>query len=322
MNKVERIHWVDWLKTIAIYIVILGHLPDALNIKWGIYLFHMPLFFMISGYLYKPRLLKEEINKIIFQLLLPYMFYGLGLIGLFCIMRGSFNNNLLEAFLLGDYLKVCEIHPAMCPIWFVLVLINIRIILLFLNKTNPLLLLIIFLSFSIIYIPLNMSLNIFMLRTTILSFPFFIIGHLIAVNNLIDKLQNINFKYTLLLCVLLIFLFYIGHRNGTVAMIFCSYGYNIVVFYSVAIFISLILMVLVRKICNKSVVLVKLISEGTFLIMSIHYMLLNTVMQIFPNNGIGMIATALLTLFICLLSICFCKKYFPFALGKSKLLIK
>lgn len=46
----ERKYWIDYLKAIAIYLVILGHLPDELHIKWGIYLFHMPLFFIISGY--------------------------------------------------------------------------------------------------------------------------------------------------------------------------------------------------------------------------------------------------------------------------------
>ena len=39
----ERKYWIDYLKVIAIYLVILGHLPDELHIKWGIYLFHMPL---------------------------------------------------------------------------------------------------------------------------------------------------------------------------------------------------------------------------------------------------------------------------------------
>ena len=61
----ERKYWIDYLKAIAIYLVILGHLPDELHIKWGIYLFHMPLFFIISGYLYKPRKVKDEIKKVI-----------------------------------------------------------------------------------------------------------------------------------------------------------------------------------------------------------------------------------------------------------------
>lgn len=60
----QRKYWIDYLKAVAIYLVILGHLPDELHIKWAIYLFHMPLFFIISGFLYKPRKAKDEIKKL------------------------------------------------------------------------------------------------------------------------------------------------------------------------------------------------------------------------------------------------------------------
>lgn len=67
--------WVDWLKAFLIFLVILGHLPDELHIKWFIYLFHMPAFFIISGYLYRPRAIKEEMRKIVSQLLFPYFYF-------------------------------------------------------------------------------------------------------------------------------------------------------------------------------------------------------------------------------------------------------
>lgn len=318
----ERKYWIDYLKAIAIYLVILGHLPDELHIKWGIYLFHMPLFFIISGYLYKPRKVKDEIKKVITQLFLPYMFYGLGLIGLYCFMRNTFNISLLEGFLIGDYLKVCEIHPAMCPIWFVLVLINIRIILLLLNKVNLLLLLSIsFIAGSIAVKLVNIQ-NILMFKTTLLCLPFFLFGHFISKNNLTNKLLKMRTEFISLLIIPLLIAFYAGHKNGNVAIIFCLYGYNIIIFYTVAITISFILMVITQKVCTKSIKLIELISEGTFLVMSVHYMMLNTVMKIFPENGWGIIMTALMTLALCTGAIWFCKKYFPFALGKINYLNK
>lgn len=223
----ERKCWIDYLKAIAIYLVILGHLPDELHIKWGIYLFHMPLFFIISGYLYKPRKVKDEIKKVITQLFLPYMFYGLGLIGLYCFMRNTFNISLLEGFLIGDYLKVCEIHPAMCPIWFVLVLINIRIILLLLNKVNLLLLLLIsFIACSIVVKLVDIQ-NILMFKTTLLCLPFFLFGQLISGNNLTNKLLEIKTEYIGLLAIPLLIAFYAGHKNGNIAIMSCIYGYNI-----------------------------------------------------------------------------------------------
>lgn len=53
----KREYWVDFLKGITIILVVLGHCDiPAVQIRpvalpTIIYLFHMPLFFMISGYL-------------------------------------------------------------------------------------------------------------------------------------------------------------------------------------------------------------------------------------------------------------------------------
>ena len=49
-----RQNWIDWSKSIGIYLVVLGHCSFFnKDIEGFIYTFHMPLFFMISGYLYK-----------------------------------------------------------------------------------------------------------------------------------------------------------------------------------------------------------------------------------------------------------------------------
>ena len=94
-------------------------------------------------------------------------------------------------------------------------------------------------------------------------------------------------EFISLLIIPLLIAFYAGHKNGNVAIIFCTYGYNIIIFYTVAITISFILMVITQKVCTKSIKLIELISEGTFLVMSVHYMMLNTVMKIFPEKWMG-----------------------------------
>ncbi|MGN0070084.1 MAG: acyltransferase family protein [Prevotella sp.] len=47
-----RIVWVDWAKAILIYLMVLGHCFPGKIINELIYAFHMPAFFVISGYLY------------------------------------------------------------------------------------------------------------------------------------------------------------------------------------------------------------------------------------------------------------------------------
>lgn len=63
----ERIEWIDWIKGVALVLVIIGHTfrtsmyDESMAysyIKSFIYAFHMPLFIAISGFLFKMGLKK------------------------------------------------------------------------------------------------------------------------------------------------------------------------------------------------------------------------------------------------------------------------
>lgn len=60
MIENRRIEWIDALRGFAIVLVLLGHIPGIPDwlFKW-IYAFHIPLFFVISGYLYNQEKWKE-----------------------------------------------------------------------------------------------------------------------------------------------------------------------------------------------------------------------------------------------------------------------
>lgn len=76
--SLARYNWVDWSKSIAIFLVIWGHMPMQSGIYTFIYSFHMPLFFLISGYLYKPQeTIKKELCKNFKTLIIPYFIYQL-----------------------------------------------------------------------------------------------------------------------------------------------------------------------------------------------------------------------------------------------------
>lgn len=59
----KRLKWIDVLKGIGMYLVILGHTHFAS--RGVIYAFHMPLFFLISGmfFSYKKISTKEFVIK-------------------------------------------------------------------------------------------------------------------------------------------------------------------------------------------------------------------------------------------------------------------
>ena len=63
--------WIDIVKGIGIILVVLGHIKGGYS-QSLIFLVHMPLFFFISGYLFKPQDKKKFFLKKTVSLLLPY----------------------------------------------------------------------------------------------------------------------------------------------------------------------------------------------------------------------------------------------------------
>lgn len=78
----KRIDYIDTAKGIAITLMVIGHSysEDNFLVHW-LYSFHMPFFFIISGYLYAAKYSKVsqisfDINKKVQTLILPYFVWG------------------------------------------------------------------------------------------------------------------------------------------------------------------------------------------------------------------------------------------------------
>lgn len=90
----------DILKAIGIILVVIGHSKSPFT--RFIYLFHMPLFFFISGYFYKEEYSKKPvilIQKRLKTLWVPFVFYSSILLvfhNLFCDMNIYSNNNFFK----------------------------------------------------------------------------------------------------------------------------------------------------------------------------------------------------------------------------------
>ena len=75
MNDIygKRETWIDFLRGTGIILVMLGHCWPPFSKQ--IYGFHMPLFFLLSGYLfshYEKLCFKDLIKKLAVRLLIPY----------------------------------------------------------------------------------------------------------------------------------------------------------------------------------------------------------------------------------------------------------
>ncbi len=81
-QKKERIVWIDQLRGIAFYFVILGHMNVPEMLKSWIYSFHMPIFFFITGFNYDiEKIAKTKplayLKKLGARLLVPYVWMQL-----------------------------------------------------------------------------------------------------------------------------------------------------------------------------------------------------------------------------------------------------
>lgn len=79
METKKRIEYIDAAKAIAIMLVIIGHchwlgaIPRLGNL---IYTFHMPLFFMVSGFFLKDLPIRDAFVKYAKAYLWPYLMIG------------------------------------------------------------------------------------------------------------------------------------------------------------------------------------------------------------------------------------------------------
>lgn len=81
MSAKKRIDYLDVAKGIAILSVVVGHTFSAYDpgsfLNKFIYSFHMPLFFILSGYFFKSQEFKPALNKKVKHLLMPYVIINL-----------------------------------------------------------------------------------------------------------------------------------------------------------------------------------------------------------------------------------------------------
>ena len=96
----QRIEWLDAMKGIAIILVILGHIYNSMNLflqpinQW-LHLFHMPFFFMLSGFLAirtSSKSLIENIKNKFISLIIPFIIGGT----IFSLTMESLNNYIFD----------------------------------------------------------------------------------------------------------------------------------------------------------------------------------------------------------------------------------
>ena len=225
--------WIDILKGIGILFVVAGHIYIG-DISKYIYLFHMPLFFFIGGYLFtiKQNQIKYLKNKIR-HLIYPYISFLILLYFIPLILKVLIGDITLSLFL-KDILKGLVGGRFLLGItgifWFITVffftqqILNYLLVKLPIKTIETIIFTFIILSyitsyFSWFWLPLN-------LNVTLASIPLFYIGYII-------KTRDIHFNKIL---ILLIFIasyvsLYLGYGN-TYDMKYSEYGIPLITLLS------------------------------------------------------------------------------------------
>lgn len=74
----KRLDWIDIAKGIAIILVIVGHtVPNPSLLRHAIFSFHMPVFFILAGYTFRPKPWRELLSESVPRLLVPYLVLAL-----------------------------------------------------------------------------------------------------------------------------------------------------------------------------------------------------------------------------------------------------
>lgn len=310
----QRIEWLDLAKGIGILCVVFGHTHIPYLAGYLIYPFHVPLFFVLSGFCFRR---KENENfgnfllKKIKTLLVPYAFFSLIWIvyeSVVSVINDGFNLNYLinEIFL---YAKQDHLHA----IWFITCIFLVELLAYFIvfvckDKNNLLLILaclfILFTYFYKRFIDVGLIWN---AEIVLPAMPFFLLGYVVKKQKvLFEKLTNWKLIPVYLALYVTIGFFNIKITGQSVDMYSNSYG-NILLFYLAAL-LGTFFVVLLSKAINK-ISFINYIGKNSLIIFSLHQIVMkicrDCISNIELNNFQFVISEFLIFIISILITICF-----------------
>ncbi len=120
----------DVMKGIGIIAMIIGHMHIPHLLRDFIFSFHMPLFFLIGGYFFKPRPYKELLQKSASRLLKPYIITGI-LTPIIYLLVGDYDTAMFRGcgILFGNNGSPHALYktPLCGAVWFLLALFWCRL---------------------------------------------------------------------------------------------------------------------------------------------------------------------------------------------------
>lgn len=116
---------IDTLKTFALFLMVFNHVGFGNFFHTYIQSFHMPLFFLLSGYLWKNRSLSDQLKKRVKTLIIPYFSFAILYVPLCFIFDDMpFLKSFINVFTFPTNIDYMQ-NPAL---WYLICLFNSEIL--------------------------------------------------------------------------------------------------------------------------------------------------------------------------------------------------
>lgn len=231
-EKGKHLSWPDMARGLGVCLVILGHLLYCSNLPWLnriIYAFHMPMFFIVSGFLYQRgnvpwrTFLWKKTNRLLIPAFLSI---------LLCAPLLFFKSpDIARAFalLFQDIFYVYGTVGINAPAWFFICLFEVFVVagLLSLDKRSAgIKLLIAMFAFLGGWVAASSADNWFGYKNLLPALGFFTIGSLLKQTGQVHRLNS----WLSILCSFCIWIFFGCFLNGKASMYLCNWGGNYLYF--------------------------------------------------------------------------------------------
>lgn len=345
----KRVLWADYAKFIAIYLVVLGHADlSPGNFRNFIYLFHLPLFFIISGYFDNSLRysFKENLFRNLKLLIIPYLCFNVINIPISWTsiylhpelypgidsMKGLILSPLYGMFLGDDRVTSCSYLPC-GPLWFLVALFVIKNCFYFLSRFACLLKIKLFevlywvsliLFFVALYLLLGNRFPYYSLDSAFLSMPFYIMGFLMKKVSIPISFEKKSISYVMGIFIL-VYLLLVGLTNGRVDIDAGVYGHNLVMFYLNGLLGSY-LVLLLCGLFTKPIKIVQYVGANTMIVLGMHLITLRF-LKFFMSYVLGIsissvtisqsIVISIMSFILCYPFVIYINRYAPWMIGKA-----
>ncbi len=326
-NVTTRMVWVDYMKVIGIFGIVAGHF-FPIGFEY-IYIFSVPVFFIISGFLFKKdSSTKKFFKKLLHSLVIPMLI--LALIGILwnCLLElnnGSLNSSQLIYRLSGDLIDMCIGGGSLGVCWFIYTLIILKILFQFSGDNFKSIIAIMAVGICYLLKDNHLALlNAF--PNACVALPLFYIGYLLQNSkHILDNLKPSSPLYLALFLCSIPVVYYMEDINGAPWMYNNGFGESYLWFLFGGFAGTFMIYYISKVLSIRDFKFIKTISIGNIIILGLHPIAISLVRGIFPRISEYKQGTLLDYAISAIIVIAFywiillCQRFFPAIIGRRKL---